>query len=317
MSCPHQMAIGAFVLGALSTTERAQVQRHLSRCRQCRETVAQLADIPDQLSRSTPPGTVTGGAESPAELLARALAATRRDIARRRSLAAGAPILVLLTGGLTFAVSGAGTTVPPDRDWPRREPGDRGQLGRQLYRAGASPRQRQPVARPNPAAARHDDAGRHVGRSSGTELTHFETELTPSVAAASQQRQQRSGGIRTRAGPPTGGARIAGLAPTDSWPWSGWRGIRHGEAALAVASDRGDGRDDRVRAERSRGPGCLRQTNPVPSGVRRAAQAAPDRHSSGLSARPACRRGESPAFRDAGRRTHCDPNRCGNALRKR
>jgi anti-sigma-K factor RskA len=49
--CEHEHDDGAYVLGALSPAERAAYERHLATCSFCREAVADIAALPDLLSR--------------------------------------------------------------------------------------------------------------------------------------------------------------------------------------------------------------------------------------------------------------------------
>jgi Putative zinc-finger len=49
--CEHEHEDGAYVLGALSPAERAAYERHLATCSFCREAVADIAALPDLLSR--------------------------------------------------------------------------------------------------------------------------------------------------------------------------------------------------------------------------------------------------------------------------
>lgn len=51
MHCEHEHDDGAYVLGALSPAERAAYERHLATCSFCREAVADIAALPDLLSR--------------------------------------------------------------------------------------------------------------------------------------------------------------------------------------------------------------------------------------------------------------------------
>jgi len=49
--CEHEHDDGAYVLGALSSAERAAYERHLATCSFCREAVADISALPDLLSR--------------------------------------------------------------------------------------------------------------------------------------------------------------------------------------------------------------------------------------------------------------------------
>ena len=51
MHCEHEHDDGAYVLGALSPTERAAYERHLATCSFCREAVRDISALPDLLSR--------------------------------------------------------------------------------------------------------------------------------------------------------------------------------------------------------------------------------------------------------------------------
>lgn len=54
MRCDHEHDDGAYVLGALSPSERAAYERHLSTCSFCREAVADIAVLPGLLGRLDP-----------------------------------------------------------------------------------------------------------------------------------------------------------------------------------------------------------------------------------------------------------------------
>ncbi|HZM77639.1 MAG TPA: zf-HC2 domain-containing protein [Candidatus Limnocylindrales bacterium] len=51
MRCEHAFDDGAYVLGALSPSERASFERHLAECATCREAVANIAVLPGLLGR--------------------------------------------------------------------------------------------------------------------------------------------------------------------------------------------------------------------------------------------------------------------------
>ncbi|GGQ70585.1 anti-sigma factor family protein [Couchioplanes azureus] len=54
MRCDHEHDDGAYVLGALSPSERTAYERHLATCSFCREAVADIAVLPGLLGRLDP-----------------------------------------------------------------------------------------------------------------------------------------------------------------------------------------------------------------------------------------------------------------------
>ncbi|GGB14885.1 anti-sigma factor [Flexivirga endophytica] len=98
----------AYVLGALSTTERAAYEQHLADCEKCAEAVRSLAGIPGLLGKvpaDDVPGEVTE--PPPADLLSRTRSAAEDEVSRVRrrrgraaSLVAVAASVALLVGGL-------------------------------------------------------------------------------------------------------------------------------------------------------------------------------------------------------------------------
>jgi hypothetical protein len=116
MSCEYAHEDGAYVLGALSPTERAAYERHLAGCPACREAVGEIAVLPGLLGRLDPAG-LEQVVESPAAesrvpaLLSAARAARRRERLLRRwrytGTALAAACLALLVG---LGVGGLGGT---------------------------------------------------------------------------------------------------------------------------------------------------------------------------------------------------------------
>ena len=52
MDCPEaRISLGVYVLGAIDPAERALVDAHLATCRDCRDELAGLADLPALLAR--------------------------------------------------------------------------------------------------------------------------------------------------------------------------------------------------------------------------------------------------------------------------
>jgi len=106
----------AYVLGALSASERAEFETHLAECADCRQSVAELAGIPGLLSRISP-ADLAEEPPVPDTLVPRLVRAVRRT-GRRRRLAVGglaAAAAVLAVGGTLIAVDGTGgsSSGPP------------------------------------------------------------------------------------------------------------------------------------------------------------------------------------------------------------
>jgi hypothetical protein len=126
----------AYVLGALSPSDRRAYERHLAECAACRAAVAELAGMPGLLSTLTAghaealvaevpaAGLSDGGGPAPYDVepelapvvsLTSLAGAARRSRARRRTLlavAASALVVAGAIGGSTFA--GSGLFGPPD-----------------------------------------------------------------------------------------------------------------------------------------------------------------------------------------------------------
>ncbi len=123
MRCSRPVDSGAYVLGALTPTDRATYERHLATCAECRDAVAELAVLPGLLSRLDAETAVTlaGPLEpAPRSILTRTLAAASasriRERRRHRWALAGtglaaACLAVLLGVGVTTAVTGG--SKPP------------------------------------------------------------------------------------------------------------------------------------------------------------------------------------------------------------
>ncbi|WP_223622870.1 zf-HC2 domain-containing protein [Microbacterium sp. EST19A] len=111
----------AYVLGALSVSDRHEFDRHLSGCRSCRQSVNQLAPLPGMLAavpspavRATPPVASEADAAASASRArtARAERVHRRKRTRRTRVAAVALGLMLLGGAAGYAVTmHVGSTV--------------------------------------------------------------------------------------------------------------------------------------------------------------------------------------------------------------
>jgi len=108
-NCPHALDDGAYVLGALSPSERAEYERHLAGCPACREAVAEIAVLPGLLGRLADPDHLDLSAVAPPPdrlptLLTRVGDERRRALKLRRRRRVGA---VLVAAGLA-AVVGVG-----------------------------------------------------------------------------------------------------------------------------------------------------------------------------------------------------------------
>ena len=128
-----RVSLGVYVLGAIDPAERAQVDAHLTTCRDCRDELAGLAGLPALLARVSKeeaialadtsagplPLAEVDAAEPPRELLATVLDLTAARRRRRRwreaslAVAAAAVIAVGVFGGLQLGSRPAqqGTTA--------------------------------------------------------------------------------------------------------------------------------------------------------------------------------------------------------------
>jgi hypothetical protein len=130
MQCPEaRVSLGVYVLGAIDPADRAQVDAHLTTCRDCRDELAGLAGLPALLSRVSAEEAFalasveepsadarTGGQAPPPELLASVIDLTAARRRRRRwrdasvGVAAALIVAIGVFGGLRL---GGGTTPPP------------------------------------------------------------------------------------------------------------------------------------------------------------------------------------------------------------
>lgn len=70
MRCDYAHDDGAYVLGALSPTERSSYERHLATCPACREAVAEIAVLPGLLGRLDPATALQLLADDPVDEMA-------------------------------------------------------------------------------------------------------------------------------------------------------------------------------------------------------------------------------------------------------
>ena len=111
-NCPHALDDGAYVLGALSPSERAEYERHLASCPDCREAVAEIAVLPGLLGRLTDPAGLELSSTQPADRMPALLTAVgaqrrRARTLRRRRYAGAALIAAGLAAVVGIGVAGA------------------------------------------------------------------------------------------------------------------------------------------------------------------------------------------------------------------
>lgn len=111
--CPHETAIGIYLLGSLDPADRAEMQTHLAGCWVCRGTLAELEWLPGLLSQLTQQA-VIGAPDSPAEPPSPTSAAARRGVTRsvavdsHTSVQASVTVTPVATGShLLLTLSGA------------------------------------------------------------------------------------------------------------------------------------------------------------------------------------------------------------------
>jgi anti-sigma factor RsiW len=117
MKCDHAFDDGAYVLGALSPSERASFERHLAGCAACREAVASIAVLPGLLGRlssldADTVGSVTAefATEQRIPRLVAAVTHARRKDRARLVVAVVVTAAVALFAGVT---AGAGRVSDP------------------------------------------------------------------------------------------------------------------------------------------------------------------------------------------------------------
>lgn len=109
-SCPFAQMDGAYVLGSLAPSDRADFERHLPGCAECSRSVRELAGLPGLLAR-VPPDVLEQTSEPPPvpeSLLPALTVAVRRTqrvrVLRAAGLAAAAAALVV--GGTAAVLAG-------------------------------------------------------------------------------------------------------------------------------------------------------------------------------------------------------------------
>jgi len=115
MSCPHTDDAAAYVIGALSPTERFEFEKHLARCPGCERAVRELAGMPGLLGRVEPSSLERPPPTEPVpDTLLPALSREVRSARRRRVLAAGAAAAAV-AAVMTAVALGAGEGQQPAR----------------------------------------------------------------------------------------------------------------------------------------------------------------------------------------------------------
>lgn len=119
----------AYVLGALSASDRREFEAHLATCPACRDGVAVISGMPALLSQLQSDDVASISAADPAtampevspELLPTLLAAVRwrRRRSRVTAWAAGAAAAAVASIGVAVGVSGVSPTAPPSPDRPQ------------------------------------------------------------------------------------------------------------------------------------------------------------------------------------------------------
>jgi hypothetical protein len=167
MTCTRLVDSGAYVLGALSPSERFTFERHMATCAECQAEVNDLAVLPGLLSRIDEPTAVAAGDLPTPTVLPRVLARVHKQRRGRRvaAFAAGLAVAcIALVAGLnlpsntntTASNSAPSTTtqatVPPSGTTPSTGPSNGPSTGPPNV-ASAALHPMQPVATTEPIAA--------------------------------------------------------------------------------------------------------------------------------------------------------------------
>ena len=114
---PYRQWDAAYVLGALSTTERLEFERHLATCQECSAAVAELAGLPGLLAKVSESD--IGAVPPPVpHLLPRLARAARRHRVRSRMLAIGAAVVAAAAAAvlaIVIPLAQPDTTAPVAR----------------------------------------------------------------------------------------------------------------------------------------------------------------------------------------------------------
>lgn len=116
MSCEFELYDGAYVLGALSPSERAAFENHLTQCEDCSRAVRELAGLPGLLARVDPQIVEDPPTDVPVPptLLPALIREVRRSRSRRIYLAVGAAAatIVIAAGATAFITGNNGPGTP-------------------------------------------------------------------------------------------------------------------------------------------------------------------------------------------------------------
>lgn len=117
MSDPYREWDAAYLLGALSVTDRRAYEEHLHTCAECSAAVASLAGVPGMLAALPTERALATIADDPPNLLPGLVRSVQRD-RRRRRIRFGA---LATAAGVAAAVIGALVVLPLTRDEPKGE----------------------------------------------------------------------------------------------------------------------------------------------------------------------------------------------------
>ena len=120
-TCQHEHEDGAYVLGALSPEDRVAFERHLAGCRDCAQSVRELAGLPGLLARV--PVEILDPQQAPTpvpDTLLPALVRRVHQSRRRRAWFTGG----LVAAAATIAIGAVGVaTLGGDKGPPNADPG--------------------------------------------------------------------------------------------------------------------------------------------------------------------------------------------------
>lgn len=103
MTCDDvRMSLGVYVLGALDSEERAEVEAHLDTCPACRAELAELSGLPAVLGRVSEQDIEVAAAPPPVVLERLIAASARRGRRSRTMLALAASVVVAALGGTAW-----------------------------------------------------------------------------------------------------------------------------------------------------------------------------------------------------------------------